>query len=139
MSFTTQKQTFASWQELHFSSAELSMDSVSSMIAAPANDRISNLMKYALGLNPLIACSGTTVGMPLMGTTTTGSNRYLSLKFSGTAPDISYNVQASSDLSTWTTIQSWTPGFPPGTQTVSDTVPISSTSKRFIRLQVIGP
>jgi hypothetical protein len=49
-------------------------------------------------------------------------------------------VQASGDLGgTWTAIQTWPAGTPPGTQTVTDPVPVSATGRRFIRLNVQGP
>ena len=62
--------------------------------ATPANDGISNLMKYALGLNPLVPYSGS--GLP-----TVGRSGYFSI-FGYTrlrdATDITYRVERSPDL-----------------------------------------
>ena len=97
-------------------------------------------MKYALGMNPTIASSRTPVQMPAIATITSGSNGYLSLTFAGAATDVVYAVEATSNLnSSWSTLMTWPQGNPPGTITVSDTSPILSTPRRFIRLDVTGP
>jgi hypothetical protein len=107
--------------------------------ATPADDGITNLMKYALGMNPTIASSGTSVQLPAVATTTSGSNGYLSLTFTGAATDVIYTVEATSNLNnSWSTLMTWPQGNPPGTVTVSDTSPILSTPRRFIRLDVTG-
>lgn len=123
------------WRLNHFGfSGNLS---VANDLANPSGDGISNLMKYALGLNPNVVCSRTS--LPQMGVQVSGTNRYLTLTLTGSANDVVYNVQGGSDLSQWSTLYSSTIGTSPGTITVIDTVPISSTSKRFIRLQITKP
>ena len=127
---------FAAWQDGWFTTAQIADQSISGETASPAGDGIPNLMKYALGLNPNVAYNGMSPGLPYFATETSGSNRYLSLTFTGTAQDVSYNVQASSDLMSWSTLYNSMPGEAPGAVTVSDTDPILTTRQRFIRLQI---
>ena len=128
---------YQSWQSLVFTAPQLSHPTISGDTANPTGDGISNLMKYALGMNPNISYSGTSSQMPYRGVNTVGSNQYLTITFTGTATDVTYSVEVISDLTgTWTTLYSSVLGTAPGTMTVSDTVPMTSTTKRFMRLQV---
>jgi hypothetical protein len=130
--------TFGGWDYRYF--GQNAPASQAADTATPENDGITNLMKYALGLNPMIAYNGTSAGLPVAGLLTSGSNRYLTLTFTGTAPDLSYTVEATGNLTgSWSMLQSWAAGTPPGTQTVSDTVSLTSTTARFINLKVNGP
>ena len=107
--------------------------------ACPAGDGNSNLMKYALGLNPNVSCGTNSPGVPCPGMTS-GTQPCLTLSFTGTAADVTYSVQTTGDLNGgWTTLQTWPAGSPPGTVIVSDTIPVSSATKRFLRLQVTRP
>jgi hypothetical protein len=105
-------------------------------------DGITNLMKYALGLDPK---KMGVPGLPSSGRT----SGYLTLTFNRQkiATDITYHVEASSDLKSWPEIWN-SSGVPYGggnasaeSVTVSDTVPISSITKggRFLRLEVTRP
>jgi len=107
------------------------------MTAVVANDGFSNLLKYALGLNPATRYNSGSAGMPSVAV----QNNYLSLTFNGVATDVTYKVQASSDLNgAWTTIQTFpSGGAAPGTQTVQDSQPTSAYSKRFMRLLMTAP
>ena len=128
---------YQSWQSLVFTSPQLSLPTISGDTATPMGDGISNLMKYALGMNPNVSYSGASAQMPQAGVSTVGPNQYLTLTFTGTASDVIYSVQVISDLTgAWTTLYSSVLGTAPGTVTVSDTVPITSSTKRFMRLQV---
>jgi hypothetical protein len=96
-------------------------------------------MKYALGLDPFVAYSQMSTGVPYPGVSGSGASRYLTLTFTGTASDVTYSVQATSDLALWSSLYSSSAGIAPGTLTVSDNVLMSSTNKRFMRLQVTQP
>lgn len=135
----TVETPYTAWKNLWFTQLQLSNPAVSGDATSPAGDGIPNLMKYALGLNPMLAYSGISIGMPVAEITTSGSDQYLALAFSGTASDVTYTVQASSNLTAWVTLRRWLPGTPPGTIILSDTVPTSSANRRFIRLSVTGP
>ena len=130
---------YSIWQNQVFTPAQLANPAISGDTANPAGDGISNLMKYALGLNPNAGYSAESPGMPSTGETS-GANKYLTLTFTGSADDITYSVQATSLLTgSWSTLYNSTLGQAPGTMTISDTVPLSASPNRFIQLQVTGP
>ena len=107
----------------------------------PDRDGIANLLEYALGLDPNQSSAS---GAPLCST----SGAYLTLAFNRqkSATDITYSVKATGDLgSSWTQIWSsssvpYGGGSNPSQQvTVQDTVPVSESPKRFMRLKVTKP
>ena len=111
--------------------------------ASPAGDGISNLMKYALGLNPNKVCAtptnGTTAGLPLEAIT--GSTLSLTYQKDTSKTDITYRVEAGSDLSSWSnsgvTEQIMSTN---GTiQTIVASVSTIGNPKQFIRLKVTAP
>ena len=120
--------------------------------ANPAGDGIPNLMKYALGLNPLIASR---TGLPTLSWT----SGYVTLTFSRptSATDITYIVEVSGGLlGAWATGSSYSisgdvPSNANTTQVsrttnggietivVRDNTLMNSATKRFIRLRVTQP
>jgi len=105
---------------------------------------IKNLIAYALGANPYTAALGL---LPTSGTASVSGTKYLTLNFkrNTAATDITYTVQGSSDLINWSTISSygggvWTPSAnvtdAAGVVSVQDTMPMNSSPKRLMRLQV---
>ncbi len=154
--FTTPSAVEA-WRQQHFGSTANSGNAADD--ANPAGDGITNLMKYALWMNP--AQPGT---QPPAVVTEVSGTRYLGLNFPRNpyAYDVIYEVQAAdSPLGPWTTVMSITPGNPPSgagfvdeqvlymgggfgsaITVVSDvvyardTVPLGATPHRFMRLQV---
>ena len=124
--------TYASWAAQNGLSGSNAL-----MTAVVANDGFSNLLKYALGLNPATRYNSGSAGMPSVAV----HSNYLSLTFNGVATDVTYKVQASSDLAgAWATIQTFpSGGAAPGTQTVQDSQPMSAYSKRFMRLMMSAP
>jgi len=105
--------------------------------ASVANsDGVPNLLEYATGRNPV----GNNPGAPFkFGITTDGTR--LSLTFNSIAdPVLTYSVDASADLSTWTSIWSSTgTSNAGGSVTVPDTVPVSNGPRRYLRLRVTVP
>jgi hypothetical protein len=102
-------------------------------------DGLNNLFKYALGLNPTTIYNPGSAALPSVGTSTNG--QYLTLTFDGVATDVTYQVQASSDLVNWSPIKTFSSsvGLAPGQQTVQDTQTIGTTPKRFMRLYMTNP
>lgn len=106
----------------------------------PDGDGLSNLAEFALGGDPTAPQSGK---RPSVGQTEVASDKFLTLTFHRGRPDITYIVEASSDLNApsggWTEIAR-NPGSVGADQTVADTSPMSAQNpKRFLRLRVEIP
>ncbi len=110
-------------------------------LATPAHDGISNLMKYAMALNPMTSAMAS---LP----TSSRQAGYLTLTYrkAKTATDVTYTVQAADSLTSgsWTpaaTVLSQTDPTPGGGSywqvTVRDNVPFATHPQRFMRLQVV--
>ncbi|MBS0658714.1 MAG: hypothetical protein JSR82_10775 [Verrucomicrobia bacterium] len=122
--------------------------------ADPNGDGVFNLLAYALGLSPVApsanllptAAIKSYAGVPYV---------YITFNRSSVATDLTYVVQSSPDLQTWTTIATSSggattsgPGFVSETGTaptfnveVRDTQPVDPVTgaRRFLRLQVSTP
>jgi len=114
-------------------------------------DGISNLAEYGLGLNPVVADVS---ALPVTSIKKYGNIYYLSIVFhrSTGATDLTYTVQSSGDLITWTDLASSVGGAqtsgsgfvtetgtaPNLTVEVHDTVPFTGAAggKRFLRLKI---
>jgi hypothetical protein len=118
-------------------------------------DGLSNLMEYALGLDPTVP---SVLGLPVVTLKDYGGTKYLSMTFyrSSLATDLTYIVQGSSHLISWTDLgtsihgaATTGPGFvsetgvaPDFTVEVRDIVPFDPNSPgqtRFMRLKVTLP
>jgi hypothetical protein len=108
--------------------------------AAPAGDGILNLVKYALGLDPLTATNLNQLVVPSIEEIAGQSFGRLTLTRFSRPPDVSCFVEVSSDLANWSAA--------PGDVVVlvdddthlivRDSTPIGSTP-RFMRLRVSTP
>jgi autotransporter-associated beta strand protein len=121
------------WRQQLFGSAQNSGNAADS--ANPSGDGIPNLMKYALGLDPL----GTNAAVSPLAVLTNGSLR---MDFSRIAdPDLTYSIEASGDLSLWTNV--WTStgasNLPGPVSFIDSNAPVSGTTRRFLRLRVTAP
>jgi len=88
--------SFVTWQQTYFNQSQLNNPAISGPTAAPGQDGIANLVKYAFNLAPL---SNQQANLPHA----TISAGKLTLVFNKTASDITYTVQSSTDLVTWST------------------------------------
>ena len=133
------------WQQANFTPTELADPAISGDTADPDGDGIPNLAEYAFNTNPKTADLS---GLPVMGTVNVGGSDYLALSYLQVLfnTDITCTVQVSGDLTTWNS----GPGFTAvvstvdngdGTETITvrDTTPISSATKRFIRVHISRP
>jgi hypothetical protein len=128
-------ETYASWAAANGLTGNNAL-----MTAVLEPDRLNNLFKYALGLNPTTIYNPGASGLPYVSQVVSNGSTYLELTFDGVATDVTYNVQASSDLVNWTTIQTFpSGGAAPGSQTVKDTQAIGTTSMRYMRLNMTSP
>jgi len=115
------------------------------MTACPANDGITNLAKYALGIS---AYATGYQGHYSTGTVSINSSSYLSLTYTLPYPTpvgVSYIPESAPDLSgtTWsnaaTTVVTSSNNGSWQTITVRDTIPIGSALRRFLRLRFTAP
>ena len=102
--------------------------------ADPDNDGLNNLLEYALDRNPLAADSTP----PTTGSIESATGR-LQLTFlrARSATELTYTVQASGDLVTWSDLVT-NPGTVGNSVTVTDTPPAAAI-RRFLRLKVATP
>ncbi len=96
-------------------------------------DGVVNLLEFALGTEPTDSASA---AVPVAQV----SNSRLQLSFFRARSDVTYTVEASADLITWTVIAT-NPGVVGETVTVADTVVLlsSGATRRFLRLRATVP
>jgi fibronectin-binding autotransporter adhesin len=131
LQFTTAAYTpYQQWQSTYFGSIN---NASAAPTANPAGDGINNLIKYALGLDPLHVA---TAGLPQVGSIP----GYLTLTYSKprSVTDISYVPQYSDDLLTWSSsgVVQEVLADDGTTQTIRAKVASSGPSRRFLRLSV---
>ena len=132
-----QPQSYAVWEATVFTTSQLADPTISGETANPAHDGVSNLLKYAFNLNPLVPNRS---GLPVVGTIMSGGSQYLTTTYTTRplAGDLTYSVQASTDLVNWTAIT--TPAAATTTPvTVQDTTPLSAGVRRFLRVVITVP
>ena len=125
--------SFQDWLVSNFTAAERQQAAYTSPSGDPAGCGVTNLMRYALNL----ATHGPVTVPTKLVPKTEGGVDYIALEFPrrSVAPGLTYTVQASSDLVTWTTVGSC--GVEDGSlKTIRDTTARSTLPRRFLRLQV---
>ncbi len=133
---TLTANSYATWGRNYFTSTELADPTVGGPNATPANDGLTNLMKYALGLPPKVP---STTGITLIKSADEWRFTYTR---PAERPDISYVVEISSALTSdsWTsdgvTHQRIQTGDP---ETWQATVEANSSGKLFWHLRIIKP
>ncbi len=117
-----------SWRLTYFGTSAATGSSADD--ADPDSDGSANLLEYALGTDPSVANSAAYQ--------TRVSSGVLQFTFTRVADStLTYTVQGSFDLSTWTDLWSGTGAQNiAGPVTVSDTEPVSTAVRRFLRLRV---
>ena len=120
-----------SWRYQYFGTTADSGEAADA--ANPAGDGLSNLLKYALGLDPLVP--GVT---PVTEDVSTGYLR-LTVPKNPNATDLTYTVQVTSDLTNpagWTTSGTTVDQNTASVLQVQDNTPVGSVPQRFIRLLI---
>lgn len=121
---------FAAWAE-----ENITDDTLRGPEDNPSGDGISNLLKYALGLDPEVADPS---ALPQGTIEADGGESYLTLSASRNpdATDVSLNVEVSDDLVTWESGTGHTAIIVDDANTlqVRDETAFSATDRRFIRL-----
>jgi hypothetical protein len=121
------------WRADHFSPANLANNQVSGLAPDSDQDGVQNLMEYALGLNPN---SVTPLSQRI--TSDLDGSQYLRLTITKNplATDVNYSVEVSSDLLNWNTTEVLSLQNTSTTLQVRDTLPTSTSQRRFMRLRV---
>jgi hypothetical protein len=125
-SVTGRSAAQTAWLQHYFTTAQLGNPAVSGDLATPANDGIPNLIKYALNLNPL-QNGQSLLPIPQI------VNGQLILTFQATQSDLTYTVQASTNLIDWSANGVTTKTN--GTQ-VTASYSLPASGQAFLRLQV---
>jgi hypothetical protein len=130
--------TYATWRTANFSGADLANDALSGPLADPDGAGLTNFARYAFGL----PARGPVANPITPGTTTVGTDRFLTLTFPrrAAASDLTYTLEDSTDLVTWAVVEGRT--YPPGADpiTATDSVPLGTAkpARRFLRVRVTG-
>ena len=138
------------WRVAHFG-ANANIPAIADDLADPDHDGITNVVEYALGLDPQTPGAS---ALPAPGS----ASGYLTLTFTRplSATDVSYIVQVSGDLATWNDGSLYTAAgnVPTNTFTtelsriasggnetivVRDNTPMSTATQRFLRLKFTRP
>ena len=131
-----QRHTYRSWSAQFFTPVELADPLVSAAEADASGDGVPNLIKYALGIDPLIR---TRAGLPAV----KAESGFLTFSFRrlAKAGDLSLVVEISTDLISWSALTSVATVMENGDGTENLTfrsdLPLSDQPRQFIRLKVI--
>lgn len=134
----TNSATYGEWRAVSFTEAERGDDSVSGPLADPEASGVVNFQRYAFNL----PVHGPVRAPASIGTVVDSGQTYLTLTFSrrAIASDLSYIVETSSDLVTWSTFSTYAPGAA-NPVVIREPVPLSGpdAARRFFRVRVITP
>ncbi|MEX0742659.1 MAG: hypothetical protein WD079_07655, partial [Phycisphaeraceae bacterium] len=125
----------------YFTESERADEGISGDNADPAGDSVPNLLKYALGLDPLEPARDALPSPDLRTVPGQGDARFLTLSFShpSDVTDVSYVVQLSGDLSDWSetaVLAEDNESEGVTTRTYRDVSPYDASIRRFIRLRI---
>jgi hypothetical protein len=119
------------WRTTYFGSGANSGNGADAFDAD--NDGRANLLEYALGTDPTVANPGAAF-------TVSNAGGVLTLSFNHIADaTLTYVVEASSNLTTWETAQSYTGFTTVGTTTYTDGTTLTAGTRRFLRLKIMTP
>ena len=130
--------TYTAWVNQQFPlSADRANPAVSGPTADPSGQGVSNLMRYALGL-----AKNETPSPALPVLTTTSAGLDFRFRFDPGLTDVTYRVEASTDLADWTeTIfdsrLDALPALADGWMEIGDTFDRAQTPRRFLRLRIL--
>ncbi len=132
----TNSHTFAAWRAANFTGADLTDDTISGPLADPDATGLTNLARYAFALS----ARGPVANPVTLDTAGSGDTRVLTLTFPrrAEATDLTYILESSTDLVTWTAVpdRTYTAGADP--ITALDVVALGDPSapRRFLHLRI---
>lgn len=136
---TIQDKPYDTWRFARFTSTELADATISGDSADPDTDSLPNLMEYALNAEP--KTTDAPVHAPIVGT----ADDHLTLTYTPptTATDVTYTVEWSADLQTWSTgatatetVSTTDTGNGTTTVIVRSVTTLTATPRQFLRLRV---
>lgn len=122
--------SYATWRSANFTVGEAADDLISGPSADPDGDGLKNLVEYALGTAPKTA---NTSGQATV--TVTSTEWVFTYTRPADRPDLTYTVQSSTNLSTWSTVNA-TRTTTGTTETWQARVTVTAGQNAFFRLQV---
>ncbi len=136
---TVTGQAFAAWQTAHFTAAEITAG-LAADSADPDGDGFSNLVEYALGSDPRSGASPGALVPAIVPDNAVPPQNRLTLTFTRpkALPDVSYKIEVTGDIATWTEITALEiTSASPTTESVTarDPVTASSATQRFMHLR----
>lgn len=128
---------FEAWRNAKFTVGELADLNLSGPNAVYGQDGLPNLVKYALGLEPK---QNITAGLPTTSTTATDwVYTYQRPDSSAGITDVTYTVEYSTDLTTWTPLTDAFVSNAGGYDTRQATYALASATKIYFRLNITQP
>ena len=126
---------FQAWQVAKFG-GNAGNPLIAGALATPAGDGVSNLQKYAFGMNPRVSSPS---GLPVVGPD--GAAPGVTYNKAIAATDVIYNVEWSSDLITWSTtgVTAELLSNTATTQQIRASAPVDGAKVKFIRLNLTLP
>lgn len=124
---------FESWRVSHFNETELADNGISGPNASLGGDGFSNLIRYALGLDPVEP-----VGASAPQTSATETHWVFTYSRPEGTTDLTYAVEASTDMTTWSTsgVSHTLTGSTGGVEAWQATYARSGATRLFFRLKV---
>lgn len=124
---------FDGWRAEKFNLDELANPAISGPNGSATNDGFTNLVKYALGLDPHVPASSAVTAV-----TTTSTDWVFSYVRPSSTIDITYEVEVSQDMTTWTSVgvahvQAAVNG---ANETWTASYPLASAPRLFFRLKI---
>jgi hypothetical protein len=126
-------QTYAAWRTASFG-ADAANDAIAGPNADPDGCGLTNFARYAFAL----PARGSVANPITLGSVTVGSDTFLTLTFPRrtSASDLTYILESSTDLVTWTPVAGRTYSAGSGPITAQDAVAMGTASRRFLRVRV---
>jgi hypothetical protein len=129
------------WRRSVFNTAQLANSAVSGIWSTPAQDGISNIMKYAFALPPTTPAGGSSA-LPQASSFLEAGRRYLALTYrkNAAATDVSYEIWATDNLAPGFWDELSPPeeilGYDGANPIVRRRVDVTDSPRKFIRLQI---
>ena len=142
LAFSAYATPVEQWQGTQFAATGGLSDPLAALSQDPDHDGLSNLMEYALGIDPEVA--GTTNGKIITDVEPVSAEKYLRMTVvkNPAATDVVYIVEATSTLGdplSWRGSGLVVETDDASTLRVRDIVPMSTGTQRFMRLRVTKP